>query len=144
MTVTQIQKKFPNYYPACGVPPQAKEQDLKVYRICNYGTIDKKAFYSHYELWKYEDITLKNMEPGWEDDIFYYSVSVFKDYKDAMSVYRLLSKFNPPAIIAAGYTRGAFGPCLQNAKKTSNRKSHVDWWLYEDAQPQGLFNEVKL
>lgn len=141
MTVEQIEKKFPNFYPSCGVPENAKEQNLDVFRVCMFGAIDNEAFYSYYELWKYKGIMLKGMENGF-DDIHFYSVSVYEKYRDAKRCLSLLSRRDPRSLLAKGNTLEEFGPCLRSKDECNNKKSHVDWWLYEDAQPYKFFSEV--
>lgn len=50
---------------------------------------------------------------------------------------------NPKAFIAYGETEAACGPCqLTSERDKSRNDTHVDWWVYDDTDPQVYFREV--
>ena len=54
------------------------------------------------------------------------------------------SRYGVPFVIAKGVTKPVHGICLETKEWKRNlgikyKGSHVDWWLYEDAEPYREF-----
>ena len=51
-------------------------------------------------------------------------------------------RHHPKAFIAKGVTEGTCGPCQLTSEREKGRKdSHVDWWIYEESEPQLYFKK---
>ena len=48
----------------------------------------------------------------------------------------------PRPFIAKGETEATCGPCQLTAEREERDDTHVDWWLYEETEPQTYFSEV--
>lgn len=116
-------------------PPQNSiETELEVYRLLRQkGVVTYDDFLSLYELHKQRNMIQK--KDIYSDD--YYSVSVFEDKEDALKLMNKVpytkKKFKD---ISVGITKTDDG-CLRKSSNSGN--SHVDWWLYEDANPEKYF-----
>ena len=51
-------------------------------------------------------------------------------------------RHHPKVFIAKGETEGECGPCQLTAEREARTDTHVDWWIYEEAEPQMYFDEV--
>lgn len=138
MTEQEVKRKFPGFGPEL-IPPGAKEQRLQVYRICRSGKVDAASFLpSHLDP---DQNRTKEFDPN---DPGSYSVSVFQEEKDANKVLKLLSRHHPAAISSFGTTEPVCGPCqlTTERQRRNGLRSHVDWWVYEDASPHIYFQPV--
>ena len=52
-------------------------------------------------------------------------------------------RHHPKAIIAKGQTEGSRGPSQLTSEREERTDTHVDWWVYQDSEPQNFFREVK-
>ena len=135
MTEEQARAKFPAYFANFKIPKWAKEQMLEVYRACATGKADQGSFMN-----TYEENGFKVCEGAQTDDPQQYSLSVYTKYKDVKRFMTMSSRYGIPHTIAKGATNPKHGICLETKvwmKMTGKkyRGSHVDWWLYKDAEP---------
>lgn len=139
-----IEACFPDYFSRFTLPPQARPQELFVYRACSTGKLERGSFLDSFEAEGFA------VHPGLpEDSPTAYSLSVYLDLVDVKRFCSKDGKMDPPWPVGLGYTYGCCGPCcltsewkngeasaqgaaFKNKKKMS---SHVDWWLYKDARP---------
>jgi len=132
-----IEKKFPSYFSKFRLPEEASENALVVYRACKTQMVDKESFTPSYEESGFAEPT----DPSNPKE---YSLSVYEDPKDMRRFAGLTNTIRPPMTIAKGIT----APCCGLAQRTSERekrrtvRSHVDWWLYEQAQPHMHFEII--
>ena len=128
-------KRFPNYFSKFEIPEWARPQIIKVFRACATGSIDRESFLNSYEENNFE--VLAGVE---ETNPSMYSLSTYKKFKDVRRYMTTTSKYKKPYLIAVGNTNPKYGVCLETKewKKMNGEKSkssHVDYWLYEDAEP---------
>lgn len=135
-------------YPACFpenfedqiLPAGAKAENKSVYRVIKYGELNRKSFLS-----TYEEIQLglippkKRMDPG---NPGLYSTSCNQDYADAEYALKIFMRHHPRAFIAKGETEASCGLSQVTAERTGEASSHVDWWIYDQAEPQRYFEEM--
>ena len=130
---------FPENFETEILPAGAKEENKSVYRIIKYGTINRESFISTYEeihrglIPPRKRINLK--DPG------IYSTSCNMDYSEAEYVLRLIMRHKPEAFIAQGETEKSCGPCQLTAERETGKGAHVDWWVYDDSEPQRYFEK---
>lgn len=123
------------------LPKEAKKERKSVYRIIKKGTIDRESFIGTYEemqrglIPKKKRINLRN--PG------IYSTSCNIEYSEAEYALKMFMRHYPEPIIAKGSTEGICGPCQLTSEREERDDTHVDWWIYEDSEPQIFFEEVK-
>ena len=94
----------------------------------------------------YLDETSKTKEnDGEELDIGHYSMSTFEKKSEAKKKLKFFRGKQPGAILAIGPTDPSCGLSQRTKERTKskNAKSHVDWWLYQDAVPHPFFKEVE-
>ena len=144
MDEKQGEKKFPSYFENFEMPEWAREQELEVYRACATGKVDKNSFLN-----SFEENGFQVSLGGEEDDPQEYSLSSYTKFKDVKRFMTMDSRFGVPFKIAKGITKPAHGICLETKEWKRNlgikyRGSHVDWWLYENAEPWKEFEEVIL
>lgn len=138
-----IEKKFPSYFKNFEMPKWAREQELEVYRACATGKVDRLSFLNSFEENGFE-ISLG----GEISDPQEYSLSTYIKYRDVKRFMKMDSRFGIPFVIAKGITDGRHGIALETKEWRKNigekyKGSHVDWWLYEKAEPWQEFEEVK-
>lgn len=138
----QAKRKFPSYFANFEIPEWAREQELEVFRACATGKVDKKSFLN-----TFEENGFKNSAGSTADDPQEYSLSSYTRYKDVKRFMTLDSRFGVPYKIAKGITNPVHGICLETKEWKKKlgikyRGSHVDWWLYENAEPWKEFEEV--
>lgn len=142
MNKEQAEKKFPSYFSNFEMPEWAREQELTVFRACATGKVDRESFLNSFEENNFQ-ISLD----GKVDDPQEYSLSSYTKLKDVRRFMTVDSRFGIPFKIAEGVTKPVHGICLETKewKKKLGIKykgSHVDWWLYENAEPWKEFEEV--
>ena len=139
----QITKKFPLYFENFEMPEWAREQELEVYRACATGKIDEQSFLNSYEENDFE-ISVGGDPTNPQE----YSLSTYTKYKDLKRFMKMDSRFGVPFVIAKGVTNPIHGISLETKEWKEKlgikyKGSHVDWWLYENAEPWKEFEEVK-
>jgi len=140
MTEEQIKRKFPAGFREDLLPAGAKEQSITVYRVCPTGAVEAASF-----LPTYLDKELTSIKEYDPDDPGTYSLSTFENLNHAQKLLKCSMKYHPAPIIACGITEPAFGPSQRTKDRIENRvqrarvRSHVDWWLYDGAQPEKSF-----
>ena len=72
-----------------------------------------------------------------------YSTSCNMDYSEAQYTLDMFMRHHPKAIIAKGQTEGSCGPSQLTSEREERTDTHVDWWVYQDSEPQNFFREVK-
>ncbi|MFR8247623.1 MAG: hypothetical protein ACLU9V_07035 [Roseburia sp.] len=72
-----------------------------------------------------------------------YSTSCNMDYSEAQYALDMFMRHHPKAIIAKGQIEGSCGPSQLTSEREERTDTHVDWWLYQDSEPQNFFREVK-
>lgn len=137
-----------NKYPECFpenfemeiLPKEAKKENKPVYRIIKYGTINRESFIS-----TYEEIIRGLIPPkrkmNWNDPGTY-STSCNIEYSEAEYALNMFMRHHPKAFIAKGETEKTCGPCQLTSEREAKEGTHVDWWIYEDSEPQTYFKEV--
>lgn len=142
MNKEQAEKKIPSYFLNFQMPEWAREQELEVYRACATGKVDKESFLNTFE----ENGFCVNAGEK-DDDPQQYSLSSYKKFRDVKRFMTMDSRFGVPFKIAKGITNPIHGICLETKEWKKNlgikyKGSHVDWWLYENAEPWKEFEEV--
>lgn len=143
MNDKQAKKKFPSYFKNFEIPKWAREQELVVYRACATGKADKQSFLN-----SYEENGFQISAGGEMDDPQEYSLSVYLKFKDVKRFMTMDSRFGIPFVIAKGITKPVHGICLETKEWKRNlgikyKGSHVDWWLYDDAEPYREFEVIE-
>lgn len=141
MDIDRLKKKFPTYFPVDKLPEEAKEEEIEVFRACKYGFCDDSF------LTTYEECRIYKFKPKSynEEDIGTYSMSCFEDIKDLKSVLRKhknIFKEYKKLVLSKGKTNFECGMILK-AKDKSDSGSHVDFFLYENAEPIKYFKVIK-
>lgn len=72
-----------------------------------------------------------------------YSTSCNIDYTEAEYALDMFMRHTPRAFIAEGETVGECGPCQLTSEREKRTDTHVDWWVYEESEPQAYFSEVE-
>lgn len=132
---------FPEDFETSILPKEAREENKSVYRVIKYGTINRESFISTYEEIQRGLIPRRKRmdlnDPG------IYSTSCNIDYSEAEYALNVFMRHHPKAFIAEGETEGACGPCQLTSEREERTDTHVDWWIYDKAEPQMYFYEVK-
>lgn len=88
--------------------------------------------------------TYKISKDGDEHDPQEYSLSTYIKFRDVKRFMVMDSRYGVPFVIAKGVTKPVHGICLETREWKRNlgikyKGSHVDWWLYTDAEPYKEF-----
>lgn len=129
------EKKFPSYFDNFEMPKWAREQELEVYRACATGKADRESF-----LDSFEENGFQISKNGDVHDPQEYSLSVYTKFRDVKRFMAMDSRYGIPFAIAKGITKPLHGICLETKEWRKNlgikyKGSHVDWWLYVNAEP---------
>lgn len=140
MATDELRAKYPPDFPVDALLEGAREERIDVFRVCRSGHIEPASFLPTYldEL----SMTKENIEE--EHDIGYYSMSTYFKENEAKRRLKFFRGKQPHAILAIGYTEPSCGLCQRTKERKKNAKSHVDWWLYQDATPHIFFQEYNL
>lgn len=136
-------KKFPIYFERFELPKDAKEERIRVFRACKTQKVEKESFLPTYEENNYKHLAGENPEnPG------LYSLSVYENPKDVKRFADMNGRFQPPYKIAEGITEPKCGLSQRTKERMKGRKpkykgSHVDWWIYEKAEPHQYFELIE-
>lgn len=132
-----IEKVFPDYFDRFDLPEGAHEESIKVYRACRSGKCDRDSFIPTFEQ---NGCKLKQGQE--KDDPSVYSLSTFEKPNHIKMWASLNSDMHVPFKIAIGYTDPRHGVVQRTRERKSKSKSHVDWWLYRDAEPYMEFELI--
>ena len=139
-----LMKKYPECFPENFetdiLPKDAKKENKSVYRVIKFGTIDRNEF-----IGTYEEIQRGLIPPKKRmnlDDPGLYSTSCNMKYSEAEYALNMFMRHYPKPFIAKGETEGSCGPCQLTSEREKRSDTHVDWWIYEDTEPQIYFSEV--
>ncbi|MBV7271643.1 hypothetical protein JMF89_04055 [Clostridiaceae bacterium UIB06] len=144
MNNERAEKVFPNFFSNLKLPEGAKLENINVYRLCIWGKIDREAFYGTYEV-QIKGLTSNKSFNSNSDDPGDYSTSCYEKEKDIKRRKKTFSRHHPEVKVAYGITESSCGPCQRTKEREPNKKdSHVDWWIYENSNPQDYFKEVEL
>lgn len=139
MTIEEMQKRFPCYFKNFNynIPPAAIEQEFVVYRACKTRNIEKASFLNTYEE------NGKNVISGCSlEDPQQYCLSTYTKLKDIKRFVVVTGKYNPPFALAKGITSPTCGLSCKTSDWKATKNSHVDWWLYSNAEPWKHFELV--
>lgn len=140
LIMDRLEKIFPTYFENFELPEGAKEQTINVFRACRTNLVEKESFLPSFEEKGYcytdkDDPTNPSV----------YSLSTYEKPKDVKRFAITNSEYKKPFKIARGVTEPSCGPSQRTKEREKKRKdSHVDWWLYEGAEPfkSGDFNLI--
>lgn len=139
----EVIKMFPKCFPTDfekRLLPVKRDKCVKsvVYRVIKWGKIDRKAFLS-----TYEEVLMKLRPQSNSDDessAGYYATSTNLDESELQYYLRGCLRRDPAAFIAKGVPLVKCGPSQLSRERDNNIKgNHVDWWIYELAQPELKF-----
>ncbi|WP_394884768.1 hypothetical protein [Clostridium butyricum] len=144
MDIERAKKVFPKFFEnfEYKIPEGAKAENIEVYRLCLSGSLDREAFYGSYEcaiikkLSVSKEITEDSKDPG------HYSTSCFEKARDIRNMKKCFTKHAPEVIVAKGITESSCGVCQRTKERTGKNNSHIDWWVYEESNPQNHFKVV--
>lgn len=128
-----MKRVFPEYFSnfEYNIPGAAKEQEIEVYRACPTRKIERESFLNTYEENGFK-VTLGN-DPK---DPQQYCLSTCTKLKDIKRFVVQRSGFKEPFVLAKGHTTKEDGlSCITKNWKPKHHGSHVDWWLYNNAEP---------
>lgn len=140
MKLDELRAKYPPGFPVEDLPEGAREERIGVYRICRSGKVEAASFLPTY----LNELSMTKENLGEEHDIGYYSLSTFFKENDARRALKFFRGKQPCAILSIGCTEPVFGLCQRTKERKKNAKSHVDWWLYQNAAPHIFFQEIRL
>ena len=128
----RLKRMFPAYFELFELPEGAREEDITVYRACKTWKCDKESFTPTFEergCQYFNGDDPKN--PG------LYSLSTAEKPKDIKRFVKFNSEYQKP------YTDKSCGLVQRTREREKKRKdSHVDWWLYENAEPYKFFEMI--
>lgn len=141
------EKIFPDYFSDNAREKIAfwgKEESIPVYRVGKYGKNDATAFLNYYEEVERGLKVVRNKEQSmrrYREDFDSLSVSCYEEKSDIEDYYKITLKENyPERILLFGSTNPQDGMCHRTKERKKNHTdSHVDWWLYRDAEPWRYF-----
>lgn len=133
MDIEHMKKVFPKYFSnfEYKIPDVAIEQEIEVYRACPTRKLERESFLN-----TYEENGFKVAVGHDPKDPQQYCLSTCTNLKDIKRFVVHVSKFREPFLLAKGHTTRKGGlSCITKKWKPKQRGSHVDWWLYNDAEP---------
>ena len=138
-------KSFPDCFPgnfATDILPVGAVEDNKpVYRVIKYGILNRDSY-----IGTYEEILKGLMPPGKKrrdpSKPGTYSTSCHLEKSESEYFLQLCMRHHPAAFIAKGITAADCGPSQLTSDREPRDDTHVDWWIYKDAEPQYYFEEV--
>lgn len=134
----RAERIFPTYFKSIELPPEAISQEIAVYRACPTRKIERASFLNTYE--ENGFCVPPDMDAS---DPQQYSLSTYSKLKDIRRFVVIDSRYQPPWLLAKGHTTCEGGlSCRTKDWKKGYRGSHVDWWLYEGAEPWVNFKET--
>lgn len=134
----KLKKKFPAYFDKFVLPEGAKEQYIEVFRACKTNNLERESFLPTYEENNYSCCGEDTTDPG------EYSLSTYEKPKDVKRFTATNNQFRPPYKIAKGITEPSCGPSQRTKeRKPKLKSSHVDWWIYENEEPNKHFELIQ-
>lgn len=132
---------FPDNFEKEILPKDVKYENKSVYRIIKYGKIDREGFIGTYEEVQrgLRPLPKRGMDLN---DPGTYSTSCNMEYSEAEYMLDVFMRHHPRAFIAKGVTEATCGPSQLTSEREEREDTHVDWWIYKDANPQNYFKEV--
>lgn len=134
----ELERIFPEYFSQFSLPEGAHEERILVYRACKTDKCDKESFTPTYEE---QDCQLRAGDDPADPSL--YSLSTYEKPRDVKRFAITNSDIREPIKIAMGYTEPSCGPVQRTKERTGKRTSHVDWWLYKDAEPYKYFEIIE-
>ena len=133
-------KKFPACFKNFDMPKIATTIEREVYRACPTGKVEPASFVP-----SYLECNLNGLSKEELENPSRYSLSVDIKYKSIKRFLKLRSHdYQVPFVIAKGVTSSECGKsALTKDYNGGKNKSHVDWWLYEHAEPYKYFKVVE-
>lgn len=136
---------FPAFFKNFEMPDDATNEEIEVYRVCKYGVINREAFVGSYEEYNIIgdqsniNVPIDSNVPG------HYGTSCYEKERDGKRFLSCCTKHEPAAILAKGITEKSCGLARRTPKEPGHKgkKSHVDWWIYENASPQNYFSKCE-
>lgn len=133
---------FPENFTTDILPVGATEENKTVYRIIKYGILNRDSYVG-----TYEEILKglmpppkrKKLDPA---DPSTYSTSCSLEKSELEFLLKMCMRYHPAAFIAKGTTAAECGPSQLTSDREPRDDTHVDWWIYKDAEPQSYFEEV--
>lgn len=143
---------FPEYFSVNAkklILLNGKPQNRHVYRVAKYGRDTTTAFLNYYDEVVLGLKTVRNKQKYLEkckEEIDRLSISCYYDIKDIIYYYEITLKDSyPERILLESETNYKYGLSqVTSERKKESTDSHVDWWLFKDATPWLIFNEVKV
>lgn len=122
------------------LPTCAKDVErLSVYRLCLNGVIDSDAFECTYVSKQKNNLTIRDEELS---NPTTFSTSCFSLLKDIKKKQALFTKNHPSVVVAVGDILEGFGrSCFDKELKPKTKSSHINWWIYSEAEPHNCFKE---
>lgn len=144
MDLNHAKQLFPSYYKS-----QELERILEVdegfefdvYRVCKNGEINKESFMP----WIEEFSPIEIDKTDIDNTINCYSVSTFENFNEIKRTLKMLKRRHPKAKIAYGKTVRCCGLSAHTKSYIPQKKktSHIDWWVFKNAEPHKYFNEME-
>lgn len=133
---------FPENFERDILPKGAKPVNRHVYRLIKSGKIDRSGFLSTFEEVKSGAVPppKRGLDLSAPET---YSTSCFEDYQDIEYLLDIFMRHYPRVFVAEGETHASCGPSQRTSERRKKEDSHVDWWIYNDAEPHKFFKEVK-
>lgn len=133
----RLERIFPEYFTLFELPEGARQERILVYRACKSGKCDKVSFTPTFEEkgCKY-DVDDDPSDPG------LYSLSTYEKPNHIKRFAAMTSDLKVPYKIAIGYTEPKYGLVQPTKERKPKAGSHVDWWLYVNANPQEAFEMI--
>lgn len=133
----RLSRIFPDYFKRFALPTGAREEAIRVYRACRSGKCDKESF-----LPTFEQKGFRYDETDDVEDPSLYSLSTFEKPNHIKRFASMTSDMQVPYKIAIGLTEPIYGLVQRTKERKAKSGSHVDWWLYEGANPQEVFELI--
>lgn len=140
LNLAELREKYPPGFPVEELPEGAREERIEVYRVCRSGSVEPSSFLPSY----LDELAMTKENAEGKHDIGHYSLSTFCNKGDARRALKFFRGKQPGAILAIGITEPSCGLCQRTKERKKNAKSHVDWWLYQGAEPHRFFREIRL
>ena len=131
---------FPENFETEILPKEAKKENKPVYRVMKYGTLNRESFISTYEEIRRGLIPPKRRMNLQDPSL--YSTSCNMEYPEAEYALNLFMRHHPKAFVAKGETVKSCGPCQLTSEREERSDTHVDWWIYEESEPQLYFKRL--
>lgn len=146
----QLKREFPDCFPENFeseiLPKNLKDQQLHVFRVCLHGPISRETFCGTYEeAMKAPNERIRNIRLRGKplNDAGTYSTSCFRERVDCEGSLVCLQRHHPSPFLIEGTASSEYGPLQETKERKKCNTSHVDWWLYKNADPSEKFHKVK-